>query len=137
MLAAVACGAFVTVAEPVTIRLLHRTTAIDVAHALVGGAAVTDTGWTLQRRIRSGAAILQAHRTHTYQQLCDIGWSHQRVTMVTATVTTALCLLRAASLSGNPALRVAADLAAACLLAAYLSSPVLLGRARVAAHGAA
>jgi UDP-GlcNAc:undecaprenyl-phosphate/decaprenyl-phosphate GlcNAc-1-phosphate transferase len=89
---------------------------------------LADTGWTLQSRIRSGAPILQAHRGHTYQQLCDIGWSHQRVTMATATVTAALCLLGAASLTGSQALRVAADVAAAGLLAAYLRSPVLLGR---------
>jgi UDP-GlcNAc:undecaprenyl-phosphate/decaprenyl-phosphate GlcNAc-1-phosphate transferase len=98
---------------------------------------LTDTGWTLQRRIRSGAPVFQAHRTHTYQQLCDIGWSHQRVTTATATVTTALCLLGAASLTGNPALRGAADLTAVGLLAVYLRLPVFLGRTRVPAHGAA
>jgi len=95
---------------------------------------LADTGWTMLRRILSGAPILQAHRTHTYQQLCDIGWSHQRVTTATATVTAALCLLGAASLTGNPALRAAADLTAAGLLAAYLRLPVLLGRTSMAAQ---
>jgi UDP-GlcNAc:undecaprenyl-phosphate/decaprenyl-phosphate GlcNAc-1-phosphate transferase len=98
---------------------------------------LADTGWTLQRRIRSGAPIFEAHRTHTYQQLCDIGWSHQRVTITTATVTTVLCLLGAASLTGHPALRVAADLAVAGLLAAYLRSPAMLGRARELPAGVA
>jgi UDP-GlcNAc:undecaprenyl-phosphate/decaprenyl-phosphate GlcNAc-1-phosphate transferase len=94
------------------------------------GLYLADTAWTLQRRIRAGERIFEAHRTHTYQQLCDVGWSHQRVTMTTAGVTTALCVLGAASLIGHPGLRVGADLVALGLLGAYLRSPVLLGRAR-------
>ena len=90
---------------------------------------LADTAWTLQRRIRAGEPILEAHRTHTYQKLCDVGWSHQRVTLATGAVTAAVCLLGAASLTGHPALRAAADLAAVGLLAAYLRSPAWLGRA--------
>jgi len=91
---------------------------------------LADTGWTLQRRIRAGERIFEAHRTHTYQKLCDVGWSHQRVTLATGAVTAAVCLLGAASLTGHPALRAAADLAAAGLLAAYLRSPAWLGHGR-------
>jgi UDP-GlcNAc:undecaprenyl-phosphate/decaprenyl-phosphate GlcNAc-1-phosphate transferase len=90
---------------------------------------LADTGWTLQRRIRAGERIFEAHRTHTYQKLCDVGWSHQRVTLATGGVTAAICLLGAGSLTGHPALRAAADLAALGLLAAYLRSPAWLGRA--------
>jgi UDP-GlcNAc:undecaprenyl-phosphate GlcNAc-1-phosphate transferase len=95
---------------------------------------LADTGWTLQRRIRAGERFFEAHRTHTYQQLCDVGWSHQRVTMATSAVTATLCLLGAASLAGHPALRAGADLAGLALLAAYLRSPALLGRARTLAE---
>ena len=91
---------------------------------------LADTGWTLQRRIRAGERVFEAHRTHTYQKLCDVGWSHQRVTLATGAVTAAVCLLGAASLTGHPALRAAADLAAAGLLAAYLRSPAWLGHGR-------
>ena len=66
---------------------------------------LADTGWTLQRRVRAGERIFEAHRTHTYQRLCDVGWSHQRVTLATTAVTVAVCLLGAASLTGHPALR--------------------------------
>jgi len=93
-------------------------------------AGLADTGWTLQRRIRAGEPCFQAHRTHTYQQLCDVGWSHQRVTLTTAGVTATVCLLGAASLTGHPALRAAADLTAFALLAVYLRLPLLLGRTR-------
>jgi UDP-GlcNAc:undecaprenyl-phosphate/decaprenyl-phosphate GlcNAc-1-phosphate transferase len=95
---------------------------------------LADTGWTLQRRIRAGEPFLEAHRTHTYQRLCDIGWSHQRVTLGTAAVTATVSLLGAASLTSHPAVRAGADLAAAGLLAAYLRSPVLLGRAPALPH---
>jgi UDP-GlcNAc:undecaprenyl-phosphate GlcNAc-1-phosphate transferase len=94
---------------------------------------LADTGWTLQRRVRAGERVFEAHRTHAYQQLCDVGWSHQRVTMATAAVTAAVCLFGAASLTGHPALRVGADLAAAVLLAVYLRSPVVFGRGRALA----
>src|ERR1035438_4637135 len=89
---------------------------------------LADTAWTLQRRIRAGERWFDGHRTHTYQRWCDVGWSHQRVTVMSASGTAALCLLGAASLTGQPALRAAADLAAVGLLAIYLRSPALLAR---------
>jgi UDP-N-acetylmuramyl pentapeptide phosphotransferase/UDP-N-acetylglucosamine-1-phosphate transferase len=100
--------------------------------AVLGPVALylADTAWTLQRRIRSRESWLEPHRTHTYQRLCDAGWSHQRVTIATGAVTSLLCLLGAVSLAGHPALRAAADAAAIGLLAAYLRSPVLLAGAR-------
>ncbi len=89
---------------------------------------LADTAWTLQRRIRSGERWLEAHRMHTYQQWCDVGWSHQRVTTVAAAGTVLLCLLGMASLTGNTAIRAAADIASAGVLVAYLRSPALIGR---------
>jgi UDP-N-acetylmuramyl pentapeptide phosphotransferase/UDP-N-acetylglucosamine-1-phosphate transferase/glycosyltransferase involved in cell wall biosynthesis len=96
---------------------------------------LADTGWTLQRRIRAREPLFQAHRTHVYQRLCDAGWSHQRVTVATAAVTVMVTVLGAASLSGRPLLRAAADLAAVALLAAYLRSPVFAVRLRAAEPG--
>ena len=100
--------------------------------AVAGPVALylADTAWTLQRRIRAGESWLTPHRSHTYQRLCDAGWTHQRVTLVTGAVTSLLCLLGAASLTGHPVLRAAADVAGIGLLAAYLRSPVLLARVR-------
>jgi len=98
--------------------------------AVIGPLALylADTAYTLQRRIRAGERWSEPHRTHTYQQWCDAGWSHQRVTTVTSAATALLCLLGAASLAGRPELRVAADAAGLGVLALYLRSPVLLGR---------
>jgi UDP-GlcNAc:undecaprenyl-phosphate GlcNAc-1-phosphate transferase len=89
---------------------------------------LADTGWTLQRRIRSGERWLEAHRTHVYQQWCEAGRSHLRVAGATSAGTLLLCLLGAASLTGQTAIRVAADVVAIAVLAAYLRSPALLRR---------
>jgi UDP-GlcNAc:undecaprenyl-phosphate GlcNAc-1-phosphate transferase len=96
--------------------------------AAIGPLALylADTAWTLQRRIRAGERWFEGHRTHIYQRWCDVGWSHQRVTVVSAAGTATLCLLGAVSLTGNPALRATADLAGAGLLAIYLGSPALM-----------
>jgi len=88
---------------------------------------IADTAWTLQRRIRAGERWLEPHRTHVYQQWCNVGWSHQRVTVVAAGTTIVLSLLGAASLAGNPILRGTADLAGAAVVLTYLRSPALLG----------
>jgi UDP-GlcNAc:undecaprenyl-phosphate GlcNAc-1-phosphate transferase len=100
------------------------------ADAALGPLAlyIADTAWTLQRRIRVGERWLEPHRTHIYQRWCDAGWSHQRVTVTTAATTVLLSLLGATSLTGNPALRAAADLAGAGVVLAYLRSPAVLAR---------
>jgi UDP-GlcNAc:undecaprenyl-phosphate/decaprenyl-phosphate GlcNAc-1-phosphate transferase len=90
---------------------------------------LADTVWTLQRRIRRGERWLQAHRSHVYQRWCDVGWSHQEVSLLTSACTVLLCLLGLASVAGSTPARVAADLAGAGVLAAYLSSPRLFGSA--------
>ena len=89
---------------------------------------LADTGWTLLGRIRSGENWLEPHRQHAYQRLCDVGWSHQRVTAATAATTLLLCVLGTASLTDRPVLRAAADLCGLAVLAVYLRSPALLAR---------
>lgn len=106
------------------------------AEAVLGPLALylADTAWTLQRRIRAGERWLEAHRTHTYQRWCDAGWSHQRVTLTAAVGTVLLSILGAVSLTGDPALRAAADLAGAAVVITYLCSPALLARRAVRAE---
>ncbi len=121
--------------------------AVLAAYAVLGGIPaeaalgplalyIADTAWTLQRRIRAGERWLEAHRTHVYQQWCDAGWSHQRVTAIATATTALLSLLGAASLTGHPTLRLVADVTAAGVLITYLRSPVLLMR-RAAAQAEA
>ncbi len=89
---------------------------------------LADTTWTLQRRVRAGERWFEPHRTHVYQRWCDVGWSHQRVTLTAAAVTVMLSLLGAVSLTGQLVPRAAADLALACVVLGYLRSPALLAR---------
>ncbi|MCW2931475.1 MAG: putative undecaprenyl-phosphate alpha-N-acetylglucosaminyl 1-phosphate transferase [Actinomycetia bacterium] len=91
---------------------------------------LADTAWTLQRRIRRGEHWLEPHRTHVYQRWCDVGWSHQEVSLLTAACTVLLCLLGTVSALGAAPARVAADLAGVAVLAAYLRSPELMRRPR-------
>ena len=113
--------------------------AVLAAYALVRGIPaeavlgplvlyLADTAWTLQRRIRAGERWLEPHRTHIYQRWCDAGWSHQRVTVTAAAATILLSLLGAASLTGDLAVRAAADLAGMAVVVTYLRSPALLAR---------
>lgn len=113
--------------------------AVLAAHAVLHGVPLeaataplalylADTAWTLQRRVRAGERWFEAHRSHVYQRWCDLGWSHQRVTLVAAMGTALLVMLGTASLTGDTGLRALADLAGAGVLAIYLGSPVLLGR---------
>ena len=88
---------------------------------------LADTAWTLQRRVRAGEHWAQAHRSHTYQRWCDVGWTHQEVTLLTGATTILVTLLAATSLTGNLALRAGADLAALALLVLYLASPAIFG----------
>ena len=46
-----------------------------------------DTGAALARRLRAGEKLTLAHKTHVFQQLVDIGWSHSRTATITAMFT--------------------------------------------------
>jgi UDP-GlcNAc:undecaprenyl-phosphate GlcNAc-1-phosphate transferase len=104
--------------------MLHRVP----AEAAIAPLALylADTGWTLARRVCRGEAWYRPHRTHTYQRLTDVGWSHQRVTVVTTTISAGVCVSAiTASLSGVAG-RTTLDLLSIVILAVYLASPSLL-----------
>jgi UDP-N-acetylmuramyl pentapeptide phosphotransferase/UDP-N-acetylglucosamine-1-phosphate transferase len=89
---------------------------------------VTDTSWTLLKRWRSGAVWYMPHRSHIYQQLTTLGWTHQRVAVFTAAVGLIISGCAAAAYSGSTALRIFFDLLALALLIGYLSMPQALRR---------
>ena len=84
---------------------------------------VADTATTLLRRVHRGEAWYLPHRTHVYQRLTDLGWSHVRVTAFVALVIAACSVLGAVSLTGSMPPRIAADAGIAAVLAGYLRSP--------------
>ena len=87
---------------------------------------LADTGWTLVRRVRAGEDWRQAHRSHVYQRLCDVGGTHPRVALATAGVSAAVVAASALSLTGRPELRLLGVVVGAVVLVAYLASPARL-----------
>lgn len=105
--------------------------------AVLGPLALylVDTGWTLLRRIRRRVDWLQPHREHSYQRLCDVGWSHQTVTLATFGTGALVATLGMVSVVADPPLRIAADLVALVLLGLYLAAPVELSERATAGPG--
>ena len=103
------------------------------AEAVLAPLAVylTDTTWTLLSRIRAKQDWLSPHRSHVYQRLTLLGWSHLRVASLTALLSVAVSALGAASLLGSTFLRVFSDGVAITLLVGYLAAPQLLTRWRL------
>jgi UDP-N-acetylmuramyl pentapeptide phosphotransferase/UDP-N-acetylglucosamine-1-phosphate transferase len=73
-----------------------------------------DTGITLVRRAARRERIFQAHRTHFYQQLTDLGWSHLGVTLLWGGLAGAASVI-AVNWSALGAWRIAAYAAIAAL----------------------
>jgi hypothetical protein len=84
---------------------------------------VADTGVTLGRRVLRGERIFEPHRSHSFQQLVALGWSHARTTGFVAAIITGCALLGAVSLSGEIVPRLIADVATGALVVGYLQSP--------------
>jgi UDP-GlcNAc:undecaprenyl-phosphate/decaprenyl-phosphate GlcNAc-1-phosphate transferase len=87
---------------------------------------MADTGTTLLRRFRAGEAWTRPHRSHVYQRLTDLGFTHMQVSAGVGGLMAVSALLGAVSLSGSLAGRIAADAGLLVVLALYLKSPGLL-----------
>lgn len=91
---------------------------------------LTDTGTTLLRRIVRGEQWYKPHRTHAYQRLTDVGFSHLgSATLVTLTtfVVTAVTVL---ALPFEPQNAVWSALLVVLILALYIFLPTMLGKVR-------
>jgi UDP-N-acetylmuramyl pentapeptide phosphotransferase/UDP-N-acetylglucosamine-1-phosphate transferase len=64
------------------VRLAQKSTnaAWLIGLLLVCAVYLWDSGFTLLRRLRRGENIFQAHRSHLYQRLVQLGLSHARIT---------------------------------------------------------
>lgn len=110
---------------------------VAAAYGLLYGAPVevvaaplalylADTGWTLARRCAQGEAWFRPHRGHIYQRLTDLGWSHQRVTALTALASTAVCAGALAAAAGGPWTRLSMAALVVTVLIGYLAAPAML-----------
>lgn len=98
---------------------------------------LADTATTIFRRVRGKETWYLPHRSHAYQRLTQLGWSHTRTTLAVAAAMAAASALGAVSLGDSLALRIVADLALGAVLAAYLASPTILAGRRTAATSSA
>lgn len=92
---------------------------------------LADTSTTILRRLRAGETWYQPHRSHAYQRLVGLGWSHLRTAGFVAAIMVLSALLGSVSLAGSAGGRLAADLVLVCLLAGYLAAPGYLRRRTV------
>lgn len=91
---------------------------------------LADTGTTLLRRIVRGEQWYKPHRTHAYQRLTDVGFSHLgSATLVTLTtfVVTAVTVMALPFETQNA---VWSALLVVLILALYIFLPTLLGKVR-------
>lgn len=92
---------------------------------------LADAGTTLFRRFMAGEQWYKPHRTHTYQRLTDVGFSHLGSTaVVTGTTILVWVLLAFASdlfVSGAVVAAVGVVLVALAVLVVYLRMPQLFG----------
>ncbi len=87
---------------------------------------LADTGSSLMRRVWRREPILEPHRSHTYQQLVDLGFSHLRVAFTTA-VMSGLIGLIAIGIEGGMGFGWR-YVGVSALTAAYLLAPTIVVR---------
>lgn len=68
---------------------------------------ILDTTFTLFRRLIRREKWYQAHRSHIYQRMTDLGMTHKRVTSIELFVVLASCAAAAACIAVGPLVRIA------------------------------
>ena len=68
---------------------------------------IVDTTFTLFRRLLRREKWYQAHRSHFYQRMTDLGMTHRKVTSIELLVVVASCVAAAACIPAGPAVRIA------------------------------
>lgn len=128
--------------------LLGGSAAVLAAAAIASGVSpvaviaplfvyVCDTGSTFIRRVSRGQRWHEAHRTHVYQRLTDLGFSHMGASAVVC-LATALCAVIGLSAIVEPGLMLPAVAGLIVVGVAYIATPTFLGRRRgVATRGGA
>ena len=87
---------------------------------------LADTSTTIVRRVRAGDVWYAAHRSHAYQRLTNLGWSHARTTLTVAGSMAACSAVALAGLDRSVGVRVVTSAAVVAIAALYVSLPVLL-----------
>jgi UDP-GlcNAc:undecaprenyl-phosphate/decaprenyl-phosphate GlcNAc-1-phosphate transferase len=94
---------------------------------------LADTSTTIVRRVRAGDVWHAPHRSHAYQRLTDLGWSHARTTLAVAALMATCSAVAVAGLDRSVGVRVMTSAAVLAVAAAYVSLPSLLAPKPVSA----
>ncbi len=90
---------------------------------------VADTAYSLLRRASRGEPVTRPHRSHVYQRLTQLGWSHVQSGGTVALASVLCCIV--ALLSQRSLISVAlCTLSIALLLIVYLALPWMISRSR-------
>jgi UDP-N-acetylmuramyl pentapeptide phosphotransferase/UDP-N-acetylglucosamine-1-phosphate transferase len=84
-----------------------RNPRVVVAGALVVWPFLLNSSFSFLRRLRRGENVFAAHRSHLYQRLVIVGYSHRWVSSLYIGLAVAGALLAAAYLTKGPAMQVA------------------------------
>jgi UDP-N-acetylmuramyl pentapeptide phosphotransferase/UDP-N-acetylglucosamine-1-phosphate transferase len=93
--------------------------------AIVAPVAIylADTATTLARRVRMRERWWQPHRSHVYQRLTAMGWSHMFTTAFVAGAMLLSAMLGTLSLVASPVTRVVSDVAMVAVIVGYVTTP--------------
>jgi UDP-GlcNAc:undecaprenyl-phosphate/decaprenyl-phosphate GlcNAc-1-phosphate transferase len=100
--------------------------------AMIAPVAIylADTGVTLIKKLRAGAAFHLPHRNHAYQRLVQNGWSHFMASSFFLACAGACSLLGMITTDSSAAARLLADVGITAIVIGYLLAPQLVSRAR-------
>lgn len=91
---------------------------------------LADTGFTLAQRVARGEQWYKPHRTHVYQKLTDLGFSHVGSALTVAGFTTAITVISIVALPSSTQTQLWAGAAVILLLALYLCLPLIFASKR-------
>ena len=96
--------------------------------AFIGPLATyaADTGFAVVQRLRRGERLTEAHRSHVFQQLVALGWSHTRTAFVTAGFTAASAGLALATIEAPLMITVLLLVAIISVNTLYLALPFFI-----------
>ncbi|MGE0878009.1 MAG: glycosyl transferase [Acidimicrobiia bacterium] len=100
---------------------------------------LADTSVTIVQRYRRGEAILEAHRSHAYQRLVALGWSHMHAVLVVSAGIVTCAAAGYWALDGGRGRHMMATAIIMAVVAVYLCLPADVARRhrkreRLAAH---
>jgi len=125
------CGSYYIGAVVATLAITAIHSAAPLELVLAPAAVyIVDTAWTMWSRYRRGESVRESHRSHVYQRLTDLGFSHVESAAVVTAATGAIVGMAWLSTAEGIGVRVLADTVALLLLLGYVALPAAVRGSR-------